>query len=114
MGRLAAVCSTVQVSHVIPYAAQFVECPGSAAHVQRSVRLHHAGKTTTLLELVPQLRELLEEEPELAMSIIRDACNTESTPEDHEKTFERLKGSIAEDMELVSWIRYLYGRGHPT
>ena len=46
------------------------------------------------------------------MSVIRDASPWNSKPENHEKTFEQLKGSIAEDMELVSWIRYLHS--HPT
>ena len=58
-----------------------------------------------LLELVPQLRKLLENEPELAMSVIKEATPKPSTPESHLKTLERLQNSVAEGKELVSWIR---------
>ncbi len=58
-----------------------------------------------LLELVPKLRELLEDEPELAMSLIKDASPEHSTPESHQKTLERLQNSVAQGRSLVSYIR---------
>ena len=59
-----------------------------------------AGKTTTLMHIVPELTRLLANEPEFAWDVIKRASSVHA-PE----IMDRLENSFAEGQQLVSWIR---------
>ena len=56
---------------------------------------------------MPQLRELLDKEPELALKIVEEASPEHSTRQDHDAIIRRLRNCIHEGRELVSVLRCL-------